>query len=297
MAKNKTYRIGFYVVSVGADGRMGNVCDRLLAARNPDGMTRPLEMGETHLQVRGIEPLPGNAGVKGYVARFRDEIPLTGSPDSPVETPMHLEEGKGLIERNHFVLYKEREDLEVIAYQAALEGTHISGLARYLTLLFGAEDAVCCNDILNADAYVALAAGGLIKAVDFRVAKPRSKRFAPDPEDTWTKEGLQFMNSTGATSYEVKISTRQQDRGLLADVRKRIEGLIRSPLTKKLTVKMSEIEEPINLLADRVTEKITVIPVEGNITSAAVLDAIKGAKMRVQPQLDVIFGRGDEILE
>lgn len=297
MAKNKTYRIGFYEAGVGADGRMGNLCDRLLAASNEDGMTRPLQMGDNHLQVRGIESLAGNAGVKAYVARFRDETPLTGSPDSPVETLMQLQEGNGLIERNHFVLYREREGLELIAYQAALEGTHVSGLARYLTLLFGANDAVCFTDILNAEAYIALTTGGLIKAVDFRVAKPRSKRFAPDPEDTWTREGIQFMNSTGATSYEVVISTRQRDRGLFTNVRQRVESLIRSPLTKKLKVKMSEIEEPINLLADRITEKITVIPVEGNITSAAVLDGIRGAKMRVQPQLDVIYGRGDEILE
>lgn len=297
MARNKTYRIGFYVAAVGADGRMGNICDRLLAARNPDGMARALQLGDNHLQVRGIEPLPGNQGVKGYVARFRDETPLTGSPDSPRETPVHLDEGNGLIERNHFVLYRERGDIELIAYQAALEGTHISGLARYLTLLFGADDAVHFNDILNAQAYTALATGGLIKSVDFRVAKPRSKRFAPDPEDAWTQEGIQFMTSTGATSFEVTISTRQRDRGLLTNVRQRLESLMRSPLTKKLKVKMSEIEEPINLLADRVTEKITVIPVEGNITSAAVLDGIRAAKARVQPQLDVIFGLGDEILE
>ena len=297
MAKNKNYRIGFYIAAVGAEGRMGDVCDRLLAARQQDGMTRPLRLGDIHLQVRGIEPLPGNAGVKGYVARFRDETPLTGSPDTPVETPMKLEEGNGLIERNHFVLYRERGDLELIAYQAALEGTHVSGLARYLTLLFGAHDAVHFNEILNSEAYTALATGGLIKAIDFRVAKPRSKRFAPDPEDTWTQEGIQFMNSTGATSYEVTISTKQKDRGLLANVRQSVESLLHSPLTKKLKVKMSEIEEPINLLADRIMEKITVIPVEGNITSAAVLDGIRAAKARVQPQLDVIFGRGDEILE
>ena len=297
MANLKHYRIGFYRVTVGADARMGNICDRLLAARDGNKMTRALKMGENQVQIRGVEELPHDAGVKGYVARFRDETPLTGSPDTPVETPMQLGAGNALIERNHFILYRERGDLELIAYQAALEGTHISGLGHYLTLLFGADDAVCMNQVLNPEAYRALTTGGIIKSIDFRVAKPRSKRFAPDPEDTWTQEGINFMKSTGATSYEVKISTRRQGEGLLADVRKRVAILMQSQQTKKLKVKMSDVEEPIDLLAQRLMEKITVLTVDGNITSAAVLDGIKGAKIRVQPQLDEIFGQGDEILE
>lgn len=297
MANPKHYRIGFYRVTVGADARMGHVCDRLLAARDVTKMARALKMGENQVQIRGIEELPHGAGVKGYVARFRDETPLTGSPDTPIETPVQLDEGRALIERNHFILYRERADLELIAYQVGLEGTHIAGLGHYLTLLFGADDAVCMNQVLSPDAYRALATGGLIKSVDFRVAKPRSKRFAPDPEDTWTQEGFDFMKATGATSYEVKISTRKRGEGLLADVRERIGSLLRSPFTKKLRVKMSDIEEPIDLLAQRLKERITVLPVDGNITSAAVLDGIRGAKIRVQPQLDEIFGQGDEILE
>lgn len=297
MANPKHYRIGFYRVAVGADARMGNICERLLAARDGNKMTRALKMGESQVQIRGVEELPHGAGVKGYVARFREETPLTGSPDTPIETPIQLDEGSALIERNHFILYRERGNLELIAYQAGLEGTHVSGLGHYLTLLFGADDAVCMNQVLTPNAYRALVAGGLVKSIDFRVAKPQSKQFAPDPEDTWTQEGIDFMKATGATSYEVKISTKKRGQGLLTDVRQRISILMRSPFTKKLKVKMSDIEEPIDLLAQRLTERITVLPVEGNITSAAVLDGIRGAKIRVQPLLDEIFGQGDEILE
>ena len=296
MAKSKTYRIGFYQVSFGAEARMGDLCTRLLGARNSDLMTKALELGDTHLQLRGLTPLPDGRGVKGYIARFRDETPLTGSPADPLEKPIKLDDGDGLIERNHFIVYRERDDLEVIAYQTALEGTHITGLARYLTLLLSIEDSVCFYEILNSEAYQALADGGLVKAVDFRVAKPRNKRFAPDPDDTWTQEGLQFMQSTGATSFEVKISTRKEG-GLLADVKKRIKLLLASPQTKKLKVKMSEVDEPIDLLAERLSQKITVIPVQGTITSEAVHEGIKAAKAQVQAQLDVFFGQGNEALE
>ncbi len=259
-------------------------------------MTQAITIGERHVQVRGLASIDGGNAVKGYVARFRDDDFLSGSPANPIETVVDLGEN-ALIEKNHFILYKDRDDVEIIAYQAALEGTHISAMANYLTLLFGADDVVHFDEILNVDAYQALMSGGVIKAVDFRIAKPRSRRMAPDPEDTWTQKGFEYMNSSGATSFEAKILTRAHGRGLLSDVRQHIKRLLSSPLTKKLKVKMSDMEEAIDLMAERVTQRITVLPVDGRITSDAVHDGIKVAKHKAQPMLDAYFGAKNEVLD
>lgn len=296
MEQRKRYKIRFYRASIGADPYKASCSEKLLMTKMDNGMTKPIEVGDKSLQVRGVVESKDKKVVRGYVVRFRDEAPLTGARDVPDESPVALEPGREFIERNHFVIFRERPGLEVIAYQPSLEGAHISNLGRYLTLLYGAEEAVHFDEILNIDAYKALAAGGVIRAIEFRIAKPRNKKFAPNPDDIWTQEGMDFMKATGATTFAAKIATRAHNKGLVGQTRDAIKRLLESSQTKTLKVTVSDRDSPIDLLADRIYQDISVEAQNGVVESSAVFNAIETAKMKAQHQIDEYFGQGDEVL-
>lgn len=296
MEQRKRYKIRFYRMCVGNDPHKASCADKLLAAKMDNGMTKSIEVGDKSLQVRGVVESKDRKIIRGYVVRFRDEAPLTGSRDAPDESPVALEPGHEFIERNHFVIFRERPGLEVVAYQPSLEGAHISNLGRYLTLLFGADDAVFFDEILNIDAYKALAAGGTIKAVEFRIAKPRNKKFAPAPDDEWTQDGMDFMKATGATTFTAKIATKAKNKGLGNGIREAIKRLMGSSQTKALRVKLSDRDTPIDLLADRIYQDISVEVQNGLVASSAVFNAIETCKLKAQDQIDEYFGRGNEAL-
>lgn len=291
----KRLKVRFYRAGIGPDAVSGSLIKNLLDARDIDGMAKPIELGEKSLQVRGITPSKDGKSIRAYVVRFRDDAPLSGARDNPKEHPIHLEVGHEIIERNHFVLFQERPGLEIVAFQPSLEGAHISNLAHYLTLLFGAGEAVHMDDVLTVDAYKALSGGGLIKSIEFRIAKPRSKKFAPDPNDEWTQDSIDFMKATGATTFSAKITTKEKSRGLLNTLN-RLKMLMTSPQTKALRVRMSDSSHPIDLLADRVFQDITVEQEKGQVQSSTIWNAIENAKLRAQHQLDEYFGKGDEAL-
>lgn len=295
--KTKSYKVGFFQARFGADGKGGSVIDLLLKSANEKGMSKAIACGDHLLQIRGIAPKDNGNQLRGYLVRFREDTPLVTRQDSPEEVPLALNPGDELVERNHFIIYREGPDLEVIAYQNVWEGTPAGGAARYLTLLNDKQETVSFDDILTKDAYEALATGGLLKSVEFRVAKPRRKSYVPDPEDTWTQEGIEFMKGTGATTFQVKIATRQHDKGLMIDVKKRIKLLLNSVLTRKLVVKLSDIEEPVDLFAQRISDRITVELVQGQAESGKVFAALAQSKQNTQNRLNEVYGQGDEVLE
>lgn len=295
--KSKVYKVGYYQARFGADGKSGSLAEMLHKVALDKGMPQSIACGDHLVQIRGLVSVNDGKEIRGHVVRFRDDSPLVTRQDSPEETPLELKPGDELVERNHFVLYRERAGLEILVYQAAWEGTLPSVLARYLSVLNAQQATITFDEILTKDAYEALANGGLIKSVEFRVARPQRKSYVPDPEDQWTQEGISFMKGTGATSFQVKISTRRPDKGLMIDVSKRIKFLLDSVLTKKLVVKMSNMEEPIDLFAQRVSDRISIQLVKGQADPLQVYVALANSKMNTQPRLDEIFGLGDEALE
>ncbi len=105
------------------------------------------------------------------------------------------------------------------------------------------------------------------------------------------------MRGSGATSFEMKISTRQRDKGLMMDVKKRVKLLLGSILTKKLKVKMSDIDEPVDLFAQRISDRISIELIDGQAESGRVFAALANSKTNTQGRLEEVFGIVDEVLE
>jgi hypothetical protein len=277
MQKTKTYTIRYYIPRVGADGKGGTISSLLdIIAKDPQKMGVVREAGSMVHQVRMHHVTDKNL-YKAYFVRFRDELPLVGQRVSADEHPPILGLDEEVIEKNHFCLFVEKSGIEVIAYQMSMEGSDVTSLARYFTHIAGDEHTVSFDEVVTPDAWVTHNQG-IIKYIEYEIARPRSKYYAPNPDDTWTRDGINFMNNVGATRFKAKILTTSKESGLLAAAKAQIQYLLQSSQTKKLRIKLSDVDHPIDLFADRVLDKITVTIKEGRPDSDQLFGEMTAAK-------------------
>lgn len=285
--KPKTYTIRFFAVNFGGDGKAGSVHDLLGKHADQKTLLSAEAMGTSAFQVRQLKR-EGSGQISGSFVRFRDESPLVGTRTSEDER-VALDDHEETLEKNHFVVFKDANDVEIVGFQMSLEGGHPTSLAAYLTRIAGEQSTISLADIPTADAMEQLM-NGVVKGVAFRIAKPKKKSYQPNPEDTWTNRSIQFMESTGASTFAGSVSIRSPKKGLLNDVKQQLRFLLESPQTRSLKVKLSEVNEPIDLFMERVHEKINVTLIKGRPESTAVISGILVAKQKVQPHLDHYFG-------
>ncbi|WP_297572619.1 DUF6731 family protein [uncultured Deefgea sp.] len=294
--KPKNYKIRYYMPSVGADGAQGSIASLLnRIALMDDGIGSVREAGSMVHQVRVIADLSTKQEYRAAFVRFRDELPSVSKRTSCVESRPELKPDEELIEKNHFVLFVEDDGAELLAYQMSMEGSDISSLARYFTHLTPDGVTVALHEVVKGDAFLQLQ-NGVVKSIEFEVAKPRSKSYAPDPNDTWTKDAIQFMNSTGATRFWGKIKTTSRTKGLINLVKEQIGFLFESNQTKKLSVRLSGVDHPIDLFADRVFDTVSVVLDKGHINSQHLYTEI-GAAKRANVDLAAYLAKGDEKLD
>ena len=292
----KTYTIRYFIPRVGADGKGGTVENILKkCAASPDALGPIREAGSQVHQIR-IEKFDSvNSIHLGYFVRFRDELPRVGKRSTGEEKPPALEPDEEMIEKNHFVLFVDESGVEVIGYQMSMEGSDIAALPRYLSFASGEKLAISFDDVLTRDA-LELMQNGVLKSVEFEIAKPRSKFYAPDPNDTWTSEAMNYMSKSGATRFKAKLLTTSKTNGLVAGLKNQISLLLHSKLTKKLRVRVSDIDHPIDLFADRVFDKVTVSLVKGWPNSTEMFSEIVAAQ-KANMDLVPYLVKGDEALE
>lgn len=288
--KRRSFKVRFFTASCITEKNNKKLIELL---RKVDA-TPGLPPARLMYQLRGLEIDEVKKEARGYFARFSDDAMVVSSATTPQEEIVELEDGKSYIAKNAFILYFDDPKHEVIQYQTRLDGGHISAFAKYLTEINGNEFAVSFDDVLTPDAMQQLK-DGVIKAVEFRIAKPTAKRYAPDPEDTWTNDAMQFMSAAGATTFAGKISTRKAGVGLA--VKEAVGRLFKSPQTRSLKVKLSDHDEPIDLFAERIAGKIEISEGKDGTPPVGVYSAMRKEKVRLQDQLDAYFGLGNEALE
>lgn len=299
VADSKTkYLIRFYEAKL-FQGDKDIRFSKLLLALIKRGTPLPIRAlieNSSDYQVRNLTSHDGGKEIRGSFVRFRQDVPMSGARTSLVEKPVTLDDGHEILEKNYFSLFIG-DTYEVIAFHQTLVGGTISGLARYFSAIAGEGRFVFFNDLLTAESLDELLKGTLIKHIDFRIAKPRAARFAPDPDDTWTQQGMEFMNQTGATSFQAKLSTKSPTRGLFSNIKDPLKKLLASPQTRKLKIKLSDHSDPIDLFADRIKARIDIDLKKGQPNPDQVYNAIWSAKIKLEPSFLSYFGKKYEALE
>ncbi|MDX8001037.1 hypothetical protein FE394_18030 [Xenorhabdus sp. Reich] len=288
--KNKRYTVRFYKSRCGVDEEVDTLWRILSELAQQNEPLQVMPAGDTAYQIRGLTVDIDMKSITGYLVRFRLDRPAVGSKSSLEEEYLELDEGKEFIEKNHFVLFKEREGVEVLGYQCSREGGVISVLSKYLTEFTEEKQTIRFDDILTKESLDVIFKKGLIKSVEFSVARPIGKEYQPDPEDAWTQDSFDMLTDVGGTKFTGKIAIASKQQGLLEKTKGYIRNLLNSEYTKKLKVKISGVKEPIDLFAERIYDKIDV-PVRegGEIYSTDIYQGIKGVKDQKQHHFDANF--------
>ncbi len=300
--KEKKYTVRYFIPRVGADGTGGTLAAFLDKIDSlPDKIGYLKDSGTQPYQVRLFtkNPLGETSGTEycGYIVRFRDERPVIADHRSPDETILDLDYGKEVVEINHFCLFCN-SSVELLAFQVSMEGSTILDLARYFTSFsvnLGESITVSLDAVLKEEGIKQLEKG-IIKSVEYAVARPRRKSYVPDANDSWTREAFEKMTESGASIYEVKISARARKNGLNSSIKDMISYLLSSAQTKKLRARVSECDHVIDLLTDRVIDFVKVPLIKGRPDKYHMFSEIKRAKMN-NHDLEAYLVTGDEALD
>ena len=165
MAKEtKNFKVDFYVVTL--DGNRKNTAMRdLLRSAGKGGYTPalPFEEGDKErYQIKSIQRIGSSHVYRGVFGRCRfGETPEQADVHGG-EADVELKPGHGLVEKNHFLFYSDRN---LLVYQRNASGSHYSRFQRYLNL--GQQDGVVLLEpILTTDAYSRLLGGADARSID-----------------------------------------------------------------------------------------------------------------------------------
>lgn len=258
MKKNKQYKVDFFVVTQQQEREHPIVADLLASATG--GLTNAIPLvrdeDEKH-QIRSLVSLNGGKLYQGVFGRSRyGEAPLQGAEDGR-EEDVELKPGHGLVEKNHFLFWPERN---LLVYQRNPSGSHHTKLQRYFNL--ACNEPVELEPILTTDSYQRLLdPKARARKVDLSFQQPKDPSLYKEYE--WTKEAMQLVRKVGGVSARLTITMGRSPESLLSEIKNAAVVLARSGLARVARVKVEDQEAPIDLIADRVVETI-VVPLSDN---------------------------------
>lgn len=282
-ARTKQYKIDFYVVTSDRNRENNALKDLLDTGTNSPAM--PLNLGETeHFQIKSVVPSANGFAYKGVFGRVRfNETPEQGHADGS-EDDVELKPGYGLVEKNYFIFYPSNN---LLIYQRNASGSHYSKLQRYVQLATGAN--VGLEPILKRDSYEVLLSGTTpVKSIDVSFQKPRDPSLYPQQ---WTRDALNLLDTSGGLNARMTIGVGRSDQRMMADIKQAVVTLAQAGLAKVARVKLEDVSDPIDLIADRVIETVHVdLQDNGRPKPEYVYAAIEGARTRRSTDLDSFFG-------
>jgi len=280
--KNKTYKVDFFVVTNGKSQDHTLVRDFLRAAKK--GFTPALELvGEEDekYMIRSLVPI-GKSVFKGVFGRCRfGETPLQGTEEGD-EVDVALKPGHGLVEKNHFLFYSDRN---LLVYQRNPSGSHYGRCQRYLNLAL--KTPIALEPILTTDAYQRLIEGGDARIVDVSFRKPKDPALY---EDLWLRDAIKLTRDIGGINARVRISVGRTTT-TLSKIKNAVVMMAKGGFATVARVKLEGEEEAIDLIADRIIESITVkLNENGRPDSEDIYAALQKAELDRSKDLKTFFG-------
>lgn len=247
--KLKSYKVDFFVVTH-AGKRNHDVMKDLLA--DADDHTEALSLvddDEEKFQIRSIEKA-GAKVFKGVFGRCRfGEKPLQGTEDGE-EADVELKPGHGLVEKNHFLFYSEKN---LLVFQRNPSGSHYSRFQHYSNLAAGKP--LLFEPLLTSDSYQRLLDGGHVRTLDISFQQPKDPEFY---KNLWTKDVVKLIKRAGGVNTRIRIGVGRTTQTLLSDMKEVAVNLAKGGLAKVARVQLEGESTPIDLIADRVIGNIAV---------------------------------------
>lgn len=213
--------------------------------------------------------------VKGCLALLREDRPPVRRMDG-TEIPLPVSAGDTLLEKNYFLYFREAR---LLVWQFNLSANHVANMGLMLSTLGGMTRVVSYTHVLKN--FFAIQADHVIEYVDLKVKEPRKKLERHelqqlDPTD-WSFNPFKVLADTGSRQLEVVMQNRTAD-GLKQGAKKMLADLTGLTLTRKLKVKVDGAVEPIDMLAERYTYKVSMQCASSTPSATELLQALQQAK-------------------
>lgn len=230
-------------------------------------------------ELRNFISLNNGASFKGVLATVRDDAPNIRKSDGK-EEKIKLEKDEGVMEKNHFLYFKKNE---LLIWQQNTNASFVGKFSFYLSSI--CKKTVSFDDILTAESWKKLESGD-IRKFEFKVSRPKSD-VEIKPTD-WSQKSFDLMNGLNANNITITTAARRGET-LKAPAKAIIKNLLHSAEIKTLKV-TPEGQEPIDLLADRISTNISV-KMEGKYPILDdIFNKLDVAKSQKQKELDEHFG-------
>lgn len=244
----KSYKVLFYQTSIGPNAHFfRDAIQQLVGTQNtgPTNLqTQAIEARE--YQVRDFVKIPNSQVWTGVFGRRRDDAPHK-IDNADQESSLNLQPTDRLLEKCHFIY---RADKDILIWQVNSDVGYISRFAIYLGLLLNLP---CSIDPITGTNGLQRALSGQIKTLECKVARPQIQ---PTSAPVWDHKTFDLLKHVSGTNIKIKVSA---GRGTLGGyVKNVIQHLNNDPFTKTLKIQLEGDDEPIDLMLDRVSGRITV---------------------------------------
>lgn len=287
--QTRRYNIDFYQLNHTSTPQVpaildgfNNILNGAPAVHNVKGYIRELCM----LSSRNS---PFGMSIGGQFRKFRtSDLPEIGAAGGDA-VELELAENQGLIERNFFVFYPDRN---LIGWCRNAHANTANHFADFLSTCFGTR--VTAGLIIEPDAVRRLMRDDIqLKKIEVTIPRPTNPDFYPDSEFSRTIVGL--LRDNGADSIHVTLgvnSRRSDTQGRLGSTLKNAlsEVLGMGASTAKAIVYDDGIEQPLDLIADRVKSLQDIDTNARFPPSETMYAAIDAAYQECQGQIDDYFG-------
>lgn len=291
----RSYKIEFFQLDVLPNAEIASVRDLFVAVDDGD-LDADLKLGGYTRELwKLIFDRYPNA-VCGQFRKFRDtDIPEIGVVGGDAEQ-IDLEDGEGLIEKNFFIFYEEKN---ILAWHKNNHSSGVNQFVNFLSEISGTKASAL--PILQPDAISRLMNDEIeLKKIEFTLPKPTNPELYNS--DDFSTNILNLLNDSSADTIKVSMAV-----DLRRDAEQRLSSRLKTALkniagygassAKAIVFDENGYEYPIDLIADRVysyqsVETDRYFP--PNLTMYGIIDE---AKSDCQEALDGYFGALENSLE
>lgn len=237
--------------------------------------------------------------IHGAFCKYRlDNIPHAGAPNN-TERELELANDEGLIEKNHFA-FRPCDDL--LIFQRNGNASKANKVAKFFTET--GTETISFDPLLKGDCVARLMRGELTPtSLEVSFARPTNRDLYP--EDQWTRQLMDVLNSAGGARTKLHITSdarsNDQDRKTLQNrIKNAAAAFSREEGTNVLRLNLLNEDDggtyPIDLIADRIftPKQVTMegrYPIESSIQTA-----IRGAFDDKQDEIYDVIGHPDNRL-
>jgi len=281
----KSYKVRFYQGLVGK--KQKSVAEIFLEASTALDANQAMpifDLGDYAYQLRECKSINNGAVFKGAFGKLRDDAPHIVK-NGGQEKAINLDEDEHLLEKNYFLYIKAQR---LLVYQVNQPGGVASRLAQYLTAYTEGRSMVTFADVLRPSALTKLLNGD-VRSVDVAFARPKKLKDIA-PATNWNKNMMGMLKGAGAGRIAVKVSTQGAGQALLGEIKESVKELLTWDETRRLKIKLTDIAEPIDLIAECIHDTIEVAMDGRYPKPVSVYSSLEKARKNQQSDIDATLG-------